>query len=141
MIYKKILFNDLKQLYKYDREEFDTHSYSYDQILDIFNNSGYIIIGAYDDGGLYGYSIVCIIDKEIGDLQKIFVHSKYRRNNVGTNLIKNIGKYVKELFAEVRENNVPAIKFYQKNNFILISKRNNYYGSNENALVFKKKFK
>ena len=39
---------------------------------------------------------------------------------------------------EVREDNLKAINFYQKNNFTIIAKRQNYY-KNIDALIMERK--
>ena len=44
---------------------------------------------------------------------------------------------INSVMLEVNENNVAAISLYKKNNFIVINKRNNYYGSDA-ALIMKR---
>ena len=97
---------------------------------------------------VYGYYIV---DKLVGfihitklyetmDIVNIVVDKDYRKQGIATRLID----YVIDLFddvdnvmLEVNENNVAAISLYEKNKFEIISKRNNYYGSDA-ALIMKR---
>jgi ribosomal-protein-alanine N-acetyltransferase len=51
-------------------------------------------------------------------------------------LIKHIVELTnKHIMLEVNENNKPAINFYKKNGFKIISVRKDYYGSNQNAII------
>ena len=94
------------------------------------------------------FSVGCIINNKllgilIGDLinsnneleleiHVLFVAKKYRRNNIATNLLQHIQSSKKlyniyKVFLEVAENNLEAIKFYKKNNFVFFNFRHNYY--------------
>lgn len=68
---------------------------------------------------------------EIIDILNIAVNPKYQNQQIGTTLINYVinNKKTEEnkIMLEVREDNINAIKFYQKNNFITINKRKKYY--------------
>lgn len=68
---------------------------------------------------------------EIIDILNIAVNPKYQNQQIGTTLINYVINNKKEeenkIMLEVREDNINAIKFYQKNNFITINKRKKYY--------------
>ncbi len=100
------------------------------------------------------FSLGCFIDKKICgiligekvinnlqfdlEVHIMFISKSYRRNNIGTEMLnyieisKNITN-ISKLFLEVSENNLEAIKFYEKNNFVFFNFRHNYYkDDNEN---------
>ena len=67
-----------------------------------------------------------------GDLANIAVDPEYRRWGLGSKLLthtvqKATENGVNELFLEVRASNAPAIGLYEKNGFINIGIRRNYY--------------
>lgn len=75
------------------------------------------------------------------DLFEIAVDEKYVRQGLGTKLLeasfqKNLKK---DIFLEVNEDNKNAIFLYEKNKFIIISIRKNYYKNNKNAIIMVRK--
>jgi len=42
-----------------------------------------------------------------------------------------------EVFLEVKKSNLRALNLYKYSNFVSISERKNYYGSNEDAIIMK----
>ena len=100
----------------------------------------------YDD--VYGYYIdtklVAFIHitklYETMDVVNIVVDNEYRKQGIATKLLDYVvGLYddIDNVMLEVNENNVAAISLYKKNGFEVISKRNNYYGSDA-ALIMKR---
>ena len=95
-------------------------------------------ISAEDPVGYVGVTIT-LDEAEIGN---ICVSGKYRRTGVGrllmTELLSRLrAAGVKQVFLEVRDNNVPAIALYEKIGFKKISERRDYYGNGTDALVYK----
>lgn len=78
---------------------------------------------------------------EIIDILNIVVDPKYEKQGIGTKLINYIIKkkdtIASKIMLEVREDNLKAINFYQKNNFTIIAKRQNYY-KNKDALIMER---
>ena len=78
---------------------------------------------------------------ETADLCNMAVAHEVRRCKVGDQLLKKgldeARKYgVTQMLLEVRESNVPAIHLYQKNGFLTIGNRKNYYHApEEDALL------
>ncbi len=105
-----------------------------------------IINSLYDD--IYGYFIG---NKLIGfihinkmyenvDIINIVVDEKYRRKKIGSKLISyviDLYDDVTSIMLEVNENNINAIKLYEKMNFKEINRRLKYYG-NDNAIIMKR---
>lgn len=77
------------------------------------------------------------------ELLKIAVSDAYRRRGLGSFFLCEISKMlaengVEEIFLEVREQNDPACKLYQKIGFVQIGKRKKYYQNpQDNALIYK----
>ena len=78
---------------------------------------------------------------EIIDILNIVVDPKYEKQGIGTKLINYIIKkkdtIASKIMLEVREDNLKAINFYQKNHFTIIAKRKNYY-KNKDALIMER---
>ena len=107
----------------------------------LIDNKSYIVLTVNDNDTLIGY-LSASVSFESSDLLQICVLSEYRRKNYAGQLLqfyfdyaKNLG--AKEILLEVNENNIPAIKLYEKNGFQTISVRKNYYGK-DSAIIMKK---
>lgn len=97
------------------------------------------VYGYYKDNKLVGFIHITKL-YETMDIVNIVVDREVRKQGIATELIN----YVIDLFndidnvmLEVNENNIAAISLYKKNNFEVINKRNNYYGSDA-ALIMKR---
>ena len=70
------------------------------------------------------------------ELHILFVSKDQRRKQIGTKLLNyvetNVIKFSK-IFIEVAEDNLDAISFYKKNNFVFLNFRHNYYKYNKNV--------
>ena len=95
-------------------------------------------------GVLIGDSIKNDKDYEL-ELHILFVSKDLRRKQIATKLLNYFeGNNINfsKIFIEVAEDNVEAISFYQKNNFVFLNFRHNYYkynGKNIHAKCFIKK--
>lgn len=74
------------------------------------------------------------------NLQQIAVTSKYRNKGIASVLLQYAINYLKQqpvvkFYLEVNENNLIAIKTYEKFGFKKVVTRKNYYG-NQDALVY-----
>ena len=95
-------------------------------------------------GLLIGDAIKNDIDYEL-ELRILFVSKDQRRKQIATKLLNyvetNIIKF-SQIFIEVAEDNLDAISFYRKNNFVFLNFRPNYYRYNDkniHAKCFMKK--
>ena len=109
-------------------------------------------LGFFDKNKLLGFLLGDIIksyDSSILDIYVFFVVKNERRKNIGSSILQYIETNkeiinISEIYLEVEENNIEAIKFYEKNNFVFVNFRHNYYKyKNEkiNNKCFLKKFK
>ena len=84
-------------------------------------------------GVLIGDSIKNDKDYEL-ELHILFVSKDLRRKQIATKLLNYVeGNNINfsKIFIEVAEDNVEAISFYQKNNFVFLNFRHNYYKYND----------
>lgn len=97
------------------------------------------LFGYYENNILVGFIHITKL-YEIMDIVNIVVDCDYRNKGIASNLISYVCSLftdVEYVMLEVNEKNNAAISLYKKNNFVIINKRNNYYGS-EAALIMKR---
>ena len=102
-----------------------------------FSKDNNYSLGYFQDNNLVGVLIGDTIknDKEYDlELHILFVSKDERRKKIATKLLNYIEKNnlnFSKIFIEVAEDNVEAINFYQKNNFVFLNFRHNYYRYND----------
>lgn len=109
------------------------------KLEDILSNEYDYLYGYYLDVKLVAFIHVNKL-YEVMDIVNVVVNPSYRKKGIATKLIDYaISQFddLKSIMLEVNENNSNAISLYNKNNFKVINKRNNYYGS-EAALIMKR---
>lgn len=129
-----------------DKDEFYELGKIINKNFDKLYNLENIVDSLYDD--VYGYFID---NKLVGfihinkmyeniDIVNIVVDEDYRRRKIGSKLISyviDLYDDVMSIMLEVNENNINAIKLYEKMNFKEINRRLKYYG-NDNAIIMKR---
>lgn len=109
------------------------------KLEDILSNEYDYLYGYYLDDKLVAFIHVNKL-YEVMDIVNVVVNPFYRKRGIATKLIDYAMSQfddLKSIMLEVNENNSNAISLYNKNNFKVINKRNNYYGS-EAALIMKR---
>ena len=102
-----------------------------------FSKNNNYSLGYYQAGKLMGVLIGDTIknDNEYDlELHILFVSKDLRRKKIATKLLNYIetnNVNFSKIFIEVAEDNEGAIKFYQKNNFVFLNFRHNYYRYND----------
>ena len=102
-----------------------------------FSKDNNYSLGYFQDNNLIGVLIGDTIknDKEYDlELHVLFVSKDERRKKIATKLLNYIetnNLNFSKIFIEVAEDNVEAINFYQKNNFVFLNFRHNYYRYND----------
>ena len=102
-----------------------------------FSKDNNYSLGYFQDNNLVGVLIGDTIknDKEYDlELHILFVSKHQRRKKIATKLLNYIetnNLNFSKIFIEVAEDNVEAINFYQKNNFVFLNFRHNYYRYND----------
>ena len=102
----------------------------------IFENSRYNIDVIWEENKIVAYSIIYnAID--CYELLEIAVDENYRNKGFANKLIDKLPSDM-DIFLEVSENNINAIKLYKKNNFIELARRKKYYLDNSDAIVMRR---
>ena len=134
----KISLEDLEVFNKLGLQVNSNFSNLYD-LSQIIDSQYDYVYGYYLDDKLVGFVHITKL-YETMDIVNVVVDREVRKQGIATKLIN----YVIDLFddidnvmLEVNENNIPALSLYKKNNFEIINKRNNYYGSDA-ALIMKR---
>lgn len=129
--------NNPEEIYRLEKEIFGNSAYTLKQIDDISTMPDmYKIISVKDENGITAGYVIIFNNSDSLEIMKIGVNPQYREKGFGTILINEIKKSRMEIFLEVRENNMTARKFYEKNGFKEAGKRKNYYrDTNEAAII------
>lgn len=74
------------------------------------------------------------------EITNIVVKKDYRKNGIGNILLNKLISLAKEnkktkIILEVNENNISAIKLYEKNGFKKYGLRKRYYNNTDNAII------
>lgn len=117
-----------------------TERYSLEIYESIYNSwpEGFIV-------ALYGSKVIGLIASTKNSIYEarilmFSVDLPYQNSGVGTLLLKNFEQICREegiraIRLEVRISNINAIKFYEKNGFVIINMINSYYSNGENAYI------
>lgn len=129
--------NNPEEIYKLEKEIFGNSAYTLKQIDDILTMPDmYKIMSVKDENGITAGYVIVFNNSDSLEIMKIGVNPEYREKGFGTILVNEIKKSRMEIFLEVRENNITARKFYEKNGFKEAGKRKNYYrDTNEAAII------
>ncbi|MGA2683172.1 MAG: ribosomal protein S18-alanine N-acetyltransferase [Candidatus Bathyarchaeia archaeon] len=124
----------------FDQEAFTKRQLAY--LLTDYNSIGLIAKTDSDIAGFIISEVEIENDKPFGHIITINVALPYRRKGIGTQMLKEIEKILKEkgvneCHLEVREDNSAALKLYQKSGYQKIAKLEKYYG-NKHGLFLKK---
>lgn len=106
---------------------------------DILSSVYDYVYGYYIEDKLIGF-IHCTKMYEQVDIVNIVVDKEYRKQGIGTKLLNYVFDTfndVSNYILEVNEKNSAAINLYTVNNFVVINKREKYYG-NDDALIMKR---
>ena len=137
----------LDKLYHLETECFNEEAFTKQQIAYLLTDYNAIALIAEVNNEIVGFIIVQIevSQTEYGHIITINVASRYRRMGIGTKMLTEIEKHLKqrsitECFLEVQEDNNAAIKLYHKIGYQTVRKIEKYYGK-KNALYLKKSLK
>ena len=115
---------------------FKTIGWNLKNIENQFSKNNNYSIGYYEADKLAGVLIGDTIKNDNAydlELHILFVSKDLRRKKIATKLLNYIetnNVNFSKIFIEVAEDNVEAINFYQKNNFVFLNFRHNYYRYN-----------
>lgn len=103
----------------------------------VLNEFSHVLV--FDDSGIKGFLIYLDLSTEI-ELIDVAVEKEKERQGIGTRLLNELftiakAKGVKLISLEVREDNLNAIAFYERNSFVKSHLRKDYYEDSCNAIV------
>lgn len=104
-------------------------------------NLDYVKIFVYEDQSIIKGFIEIECHYETTDLINIAVLKKYQNQGIASSLLNYVIENINQqnIILEVNENNIKAIKFYQRNNFKEINRRNKYYDNLYDAIIMERK--
>ena len=111
-------------------------------LSNLLNSKYDYVYGYYEENKLIAFIHINKL-YEVIDIINIVVSRNHRHKNIATELINYIIKEFPDsnkLMLEVNENNIPAINLYNKNGFINIHERTNYYGK-DTAIIMERVIK
>lgn len=108
---------------------------------ELHNKFARFYVATYNDL-VIGY-LSCWMVEDTVDIINVVIDSKYQHQGFGQALFFQMEEEAKlnncnNIMLEVKETNLNAIKFYQKQGYEQISIRKNYYQDHTNALIMKK---
>ena len=146
LINKKQLFSLIKFIDENsnDFNYFTKIGWNIKNIESQFSKNNNYSLGYYEADDLAGVLIGDTIqnDNEYDlELHILFVSKDLRRKKIATKLLNYIetnNVNFSNIFIEVAEDNIDAINFYQKNNFVFLNFRHNYYRYNDKNIHAKR---
>lgn len=137
MIQKLTNDNELRQIASLEHELFHDHCYSYDQLLEMYENQNYsYYVALNEQQEVLGYLILLdIIDAN--EIIKIGVSPRTQGMGIGSKLMQFAKDLNQPLLLEVSSLNKNAISFYEYHGFKLINVRKNYYADGSNGLIYR----
>lgn len=139
----KMSIEDLKSIKNVLASEFDNF-WSYDVLEEELEcDNSYVIVAKVDENVIVGFAGLKVILDE-ADIMNIVVKKDFRHNGIGSVLLENLINYSKDLnlktiTLEVNENNLSAIRLYDKFSFDKLGIRKNYYDGKSDAIIMSKK--
>jgi len=137
--------NQLDKLYTIEEQCFNEEAFSRQQIANLLTDYNTIALAAKSNTDIAGFIIAQIEiedNTEFGHIITLNIPQTYRKKGVATQLLQEVQVLLKqrsinECRLEVREDNHPAIKLYQKLGYQTVGKLERYYGK-KHGLYFKK---
>lgn len=139
----KMTIEDLKSIKNILASDFDNF-WSFDVLEDELEcDNSYVIVAKNTDNTIVGFAgLKTILDE--ADIMNIVVKKDFRHNGIGSILLENLINYskntnMKTLTLEVNENNLSAIRLYDKFSFDKLGIRKKYYNGESDAIIMSKK--
>ncbi|NPA39714.1 MAG: ribosomal protein S18-alanine N-acetyltransferase [Thermodesulfobacteria bacterium] len=137
--------DELLNIAELEKLVFGSHAWTLSQLMSEWITGLSKFILAFVNSKLVGYLIFRQVDEE-AEILRLGVKKEFRRKGIGEKLLKKAEELVitqggKVIYLEVRKSNEPAINFYKKQNFSIVSVRKNYYPDGEDALIMRKVLK
>jgi len=140
MAIRKFEYRDIEAVLKIANESFP-EKYSSEFLLYLWTSfpDGFLV--AEKNNEIAGFVISVKISKSELRILMLAVNKKYRRQNIGSSLLRELiirFPEVRRIFLEVRIDNEGAIKFYKKNGFFIKDKIEDFYTDGTAAYIMEK---
>ena len=134
---KEMTLSHLEQIKDILYSQFDDF-WSYNTLQTELQKENVKYIIAESEGEIVGFAGLWIIIDE-AQITNIVTKKSYRNNGVGSILLNELIQIcnnlnINNILLEVNENNLPAIKLYEKYGFTKIGARKNYYNFSQTAI-------
>ena len=132
---------DLEQILVLEESGFDLpQRWSRDAWQAELDNADRLVLVRRDDSGSVVGVASFSLAADLADLLRVIVASESRGRGLGSSLIRAGMEWAKAVGAdrmllEVRPDNTPAVRTYQKLGFATLDRRRDYYGIGVDALV------
>ncbi len=140
---KEVTPKNLKEIMKLEQSIFDKDAFSEELIRKLINNN--LFFSKLEKNGikeeLIGFVIVINDRKDHVNIINFIINPKYQNQGYGSYLLaKTILKIkkidnIKKIVLNVKVNNLSAIKLYEKFNFQITQKIENYYSLKDSAYL------
>ena len=148
----KMSIKDLKSIKDILSSNFDNF-WSYDVLEDELEcDNSYVIVAKNSENIIVGFAGLKVILDE-ANIMNIVVKKDFRHNGIGSILLENLINYskninlkinyskninLKTITLEVNENNLSAIRLYDKFSFDRLGIRKKYYNGESDAIIMSK---
>lgn len=140
----KCTLNDAEGIKRIEEASFND-AWSEKAICGEINEKTAYCISAYENGTLAGYAFLRVLPPE-SEITKIAVAPEKRGRGTADILMHCLFDEAEKrgadtVFLEVREDNVPARRLYEKHGFCAYSVRKKYYDGTCDAVLYKKEMR
>lgn len=138
----KMSIEDLKSIKDILYSNFDNF-WSYDVLEDeLESDTSYVIVAKNSENIIVGFAGLKVIVDE-ANIMNIVVKKDFRHHGIGSILLEDLINYsksinLKTITLEVNENNLSAIRLYDKFSFDRLGIRKKYYNGESDAIIMSK---
>ncbi|MCC6004758.1 MAG: ribosomal protein S18-alanine N-acetyltransferase [Thermofilum sp.] len=137
---RKIEPGDLFYIAEIEEKVFGLDAFPFYYLFQLYEACRDFFLVADYKGLTIGYIVSCLEDKRL-HIHSIAVIEGFRGKGIGKKLLEetvklanNVG--VKEIYLEVKTQNIPAITLYEKMGFKRVGTREGYYADGSDAFVY-----
>lgn len=132
---------DIYYVAEIEEKIFKDEAYHLSLLMYLHRYCGDFFIVARINGHVVGYAIACPEDRGRLHLYSIAVREEYRERGIGKKLLRTIIEKARktgfrEIYLEVRVDNLPAIKLYEKMGFKRKGLLEKYYSDGTDAYIY-----
>lgn len=133
---EKASIEHLDKLYEIEIKCFETEAFTKQQLAYLLTDTNSVGLVSWVEHEIVGFAVgkMCVDEKSAtGHILTVDVSPEYRRKGLGLRLLQEIERIFKEKGVELccleaQEDNVAALKLYQKSGYKEIVRLKNYYG-------------